>query len=630
MNLFEIMAVLTLNSEAYKKGMKDAEKSAGKSGKFIKGVFGAAAKAVVAGIAAGTTAVIGLTKSAIDAYGEYEQLVGGAKLMFGDAYGFIADKAKNAYSTVQMSANDYLTQVNGFATGLKVSLGGNAQAAAELADKIVTAEADIIAATGASQESIQSAFNGIMKSNYTMLDNLQLGIKPTKEGMQEVIDKVNEWRKSQGELGNLTIDSLADCQSALVDYVEMMGMAGYAQAEGADTIQGSLASMKGAWQNFLAGLADPEADLSELVQNVAETAGTFATTVSPKIMQAVDGIGKAIETGLPQVLSNIPTAIKKALPQFLSTAFSLVGTIGDGIIQAIPALLDAAQFAIKSLLYKLLEATKDQQAFEGGVEILNQIGEGLLQNLPRIMELAGELIGNLVTGLIFHLPDIIMAAGQIVLALGQGFLAALGGFQTAVERADDVAKEAIMAGLGKLREAGSRMIESVKSAISEKIAQIRQVGANLVQGLWNGISDKVGWIVGQVRGFGSQVISAIKGIFGVHSPSTETKWIGQMLVAGFNEGLAELTDQNAFGKKIQSAIDGVTYGDYTFGKDGSGLVKVSASSAMNDVVALLQTYLPQRNRVFMDGREVTDATSGYMLDSIAKRQAFNNRLVGVY
>ena len=100
--------------------------------------------------------------------------MGGAELLFGDAYDFIAGRAANAYAHVQMSQNEYLQQVNGFATGLKTALGGNEQAAAELAARIIEAEADVVAATGNSQEAVQNAFNGIMKSNFTMLDNLDI------------------------------------------------------------------------------------------------------------------------------------------------------------------------------------------------------------------------------------------------------------------------------------------------------------------------------------------------------------------------------------------------------------------------------------------------------------------------
>lgn len=562
MNLFEIMAVLTLNSESYKKGLKDAEGSAGKSGKIIKGIMKGAGAAILAGLAAGTAAVINLTKQAIDSYGEYEQLQGGAKLMFGEAYDFIADKAQNAYKTVQMSENEYLQQVNGFATGLKTALGGNEKAAAELADKIVTAEADIVAATGASQEAVQSAFNGIMKSNYTMLDNLQLGIKPTKEGMQEVIDKVNAWRVSQGELGNLTIDSLADCQSALVDYVEMMGMAEYAQNEGASTIQGSLSSLKAAWSNLLTGLADPEKDVNELLDNVIDSVGDFAGNLLPVIQNVFTSVGELLKDAGPR--------------------------IGE----AIPKIIDTV--------------------------------------VPFVTEGAVPLITGLIEGIIMNLPQIAMAAVQIVWALIQGFNQMISNLAEAAAKVDDKVREAIMAKLGQLKEAGSQMINAIKTAISTKLSQIYTIGSNLIQGLWNGIGDKLGWLKGKISSFASSVMDSIKSFFGVHSPSTKTKWIGQMLVAGFNEGLSELTDQNALGKKIQSAIDGATYGDYTFGADGKGVVSVTASSAMSDVVSLLETYLPQRNRVYMDGKEVTDATSGYMLDSIAKRQAFNNRLVGAF
>ena len=134
----------------------------------IKSGLATAAKVGAAAVTAASAAVASLTKTSIEGFAEYEQLAGGAQLMFGGAYDFVAQKAKSAYKTVQMSQNDYLQQVNGFATGLKTALKGNEKAAAELADRIITAEADVVAATGASQEAVQNAFNGIMKSNYTI------------------------------------------------------------------------------------------------------------------------------------------------------------------------------------------------------------------------------------------------------------------------------------------------------------------------------------------------------------------------------------------------------------------------------------------------------------------------------
>lgn len=196
MELFKLLGRIAISGadEAKNEVSETTEHAKRKGAELLKtiGKIGAAA------VAAGSTAVLAIGKQALSAYADYEQLAGGAELMFGEAYDFIAEKAKNAYSTVQMSQNDYLQQVNGFATGLKTALGGNEQAAAELADRIINAEADVVAATGNSQEAVQNAFNGIMKSNYTMLDNLQIGITPTKEGFQEVIDKVNEWNAANG------------------------------------------------------------------------------------------------------------------------------------------------------------------------------------------------------------------------------------------------------------------------------------------------------------------------------------------------------------------------------------------------------------------------------------------------
>lgn len=286
-----------------------------------------ASGAIIAGVKklAGVVADVG--KAAYTSYARYEQLAGGAQLMFGDAYDFVAEKARNAYKTVQMSQNDYLQQVNGFATGLKTALGGNVQAAAELADKVITAEADVVAATGNTQEAVQNAFNGIMKSNYTMLDNLQLGIAPTKEGFQQLIDKVNEWNAENGKATAYTIDNLADCQAALVDYIEMQGLAGYAANEAADTIEGSTASMKAAWQNLATGMADSNADMEGLTQDFVDSVFTAGKNIIPRVQQIVTGVGTATVEAI-SYLRETNSAIDLLVTafEFAATAATVAGT----------------------------------------------------------------------------------------------------------------------------------------------------------------------------------------------------------------------------------------------------------------------------------------------------------------
>lgn len=324
-NVFELFATISLDTDEYERKLKDSENKTSTFADVLKANL--ASGAIIAGVKklAGVVADVG--KAAYTSYARYEQLAGGAQLMFGDAYDFVAEKARNAYKTVQMSQNDYLQQVNGFATGLKTALGGNVQAAAELADKVITAEADVVAATGNTQEAVQNAFNGIMKSNYTMLDNLQLGITPTKEGFQQLIDKVNEWNAENGEATSYTIDNLADCQAALVDYIEMQGLAGYAANEAAGTIEGSTASMKAAWQNLATGMADSSADMEGLTQDFVDSVFTAGKNIIPRVQQIVTGVGTATVEAI-SYLRETNSAIDLLVTafEFAATAATVAGT----------------------------------------------------------------------------------------------------------------------------------------------------------------------------------------------------------------------------------------------------------------------------------------------------------------
>lgn len=157
MELFKLLGTIAISNSEANKEIDETTGKAEKSSSKIGSAFKKIGAAVITYLSVDKIRQFG--QSCINAYADYEQLVGGSQLLFGNAYEYIAEKAKNAYSTVQLSQNEYLKQVNGFATGLKTSLGGNEQAAAELADRIVNAEADIVAATGNSQENIQNAFN---------------------------------------------------------------------------------------------------------------------------------------------------------------------------------------------------------------------------------------------------------------------------------------------------------------------------------------------------------------------------------------------------------------------------------------------------------------------------------------
>lgn len=342
MNVYELSASIVLNTGDFEKSLDRAGRQTSAFGDVLKANL--VSEAVISGVKKIAGAVLDVGKASLAAYGDCEQLVGGAQLMFGDAYDYISQRSRQAYKNVQMSQNGYLRQVNGFAVGLKTAMGGNAKAAAELADKIVTAEADVVAATGNSQEAVQNAFNGIMKNNYTMLDNLQLGIVPTKEGFQSLIEKVNEWNEQNGRMTNYTIDNLADCQQALVDYIDMQGLSGYAAMEAADTLQGSVSSVKAAWEDLLSAIGTgDENNVKNATDALMDSLSAAAENIVPIVKDIFGGFVDAFSEAHQKI-----TDTNTAAGAIISTIETLA--VGIGAAVAATKLLNIATAAATALL----------------------------------------------------------------------------------------------------------------------------------------------------------------------------------------------------------------------------------------------------------------------------------------
>lgn len=493
MNLMELFIKITADTSEVDKSIGDTKKKALSFGDVLKANI--AGQAIVDGVKAVAGAVKNIGESAIQSYAEYEQLVGGAKLMFGDAYDFVAEKAKNAYSTVQMSQNDYLRQVNGFATGLKTALGGNEQAAAELADKIINAEADVVAATGNSQDAVQNAFNGIMKSNYTMLDNLQIGITPTKEGFQEVIDKVNEWNAANGKATNYVIDNLADAQSALVDYIEMQGLQGYAANEAADTIQGSLAAVKGAWVNLLVGVSAGSEDIDTLINSFVESVSIAGENLLPRVQTALSGMSQVITSFSSTIVPMFVDTLIDNAPALISSGADLMFALADGVIENIDVLIAAGIDIVVKLAESISDPERSETIGEAAVSIIIALVTGLINATPRLISAAANLVLGIITGITNETDKLVLKGMDIVMRIGEG--------------------------------------------VKSKLEDAREWGRNLLEGLWNGITDKVEWLKGKVSG----VVDIIKGWFtgkegfDTHSPSKWAGNIGGYIMQGLSIGM---------------------------------------------------------------------------------------------
>ena len=382
MDVFDLVAKIRLDSSEYENGVSKAKGTFSTLASGVKTGLATVTKVGAAAVSAGVAGVAALTKMGTEGFAQYEQLAGGAKLMWGNAYDFIADRASAAYKNVQRSQNDYLQQVNGFAVGLKVALGGNEQAAAVLADRIITAEADIVAATGNTQENVENAFNGIMKSNFSMVDNLGLGITATKEGFQTMIDSVNAYNAAHGKSTKYQIDNVADCQAALLDYIEMQGMSGYASMEAAGTIEGSVSMMKAAWQNLAVGMADENANMEVLINNFVDSAAIAAGNLLPRIEQTLKGIGQLITKLSPVIADALPVLVASVLPSLLTAGVDLTVAVIDGVITALPALYEALKQGVKTILTEVFGVTEEElsgfeDAVSGAIDKLKAAYESL-------------------------------------------------------------------------------------------------------------------------------------------------------------------------------------------------------------------------------------------------------------
>ena len=511
MNVGEIVYKILGDDANFKKVM-------GNVGKLATQTMSVIAEAALAASAAAATAVGALAKEAIASFGDYEQLAGGAKLMFGEAYDFIAEKAKTAYKDIQMSQNDYLEQVNGFAIGLKTAMGGDELGAAKLADRIVTAEADIVAATGNTAENVQNAFNGIMKNNYTMLDNLQIGITPTKEGFQELIDKVNAYKEAQGDATRYTIDNLADCQNALVDYIEMRGLAGYAQAEGADTLQGSMASMTAAWQNMLTGMADPTQDFDELISALIDSVLNFSNNLMPRIMAVLPQMATGIAELAEGILPLIPQTLEDMLPDVISGANSLIAALLDTLSSiadtAIPIVTDNAD------------------------EIIDTLLSGLISAVPNLASSAADLCSALVMAILDNADIITQGAVDIVLALAQGLTDNLDSLIPAVVNAALTITETLLDNADKLIDAGVQLIGAIAEGLAASIPQLLQQAPAIIEKLVVALMDAGQALITDVpKSICENIVSGLKSFDWTEGANST--------IAGLNEAMEKAADNMA-------------------------------------------------------------------------------------
>ena len=370
MNLLDLFVKISVDDQA----SKNVGTLSDKIGKGLE----KAAKIGVAGVTAAAAGITALTKASVEQYAEYEQLVGGVETLFKESAGTVRRYASEAYKTAGLDANAYLSTITSFSASLLQSLGGDTAAAAEYAHEAVVDMSDNANKMGTDMQMIQNAYQGFAKQNYSMLDNLKLGYGGTSAEMYRLMQDAAKMNEQFAETAQFSISasgqltaSFADITKAIHIVQENMGIAKATSQEAATTISGSANMMKSAWTNLVTGMADENADFSQLVVNFVESAETVWVNLEPRIDTALNGAVLLIENMGPRITEKVPALIETVLPMFFNAGLDIVSAIGDGIGKEIPFLSGV----FGDLEYIVIAVTAALVAYKGAVIALKVISE---------------------------------------------------------------------------------------------------------------------------------------------------------------------------------------------------------------------------------------------------------------
>ena len=529
-----------------------AGKSAGK--KLASGIGSALAtgtKVIGAGLAAAIGGVAALSKTALSAYADFEQLTGGVETLFKDSAEIVMQYADDAYKTAGLSANEYMETVTSFSASLLQSLDGDTAAAAEYAQTAITDMSDNANKMGTSMESIQNAYQGFAKQNFTMLDNLKLGYGGTKSEMERLLEDATELSGVEYD-----ISSYADIVSAIHVVQDNLGITGTTAKEASETISGSVGSMRSAWANFLTSMNRSPEQLGKATDDLINTVVTAAGNIIPKLSTIIPNVISGFSSLVQSLIPQIPTILQSLLPSLIQGASALLKefvTALPQILSILSAVIPDAIDAIMTMLPMLLESA---------LVIVEELARGIIAALPTLIPAAVDMLLALVDGMLDHLDEIIDLAIDLIVALAQGLVAALPKLIEAIPRIIIGLVEGLLKSenLAKLGSAAVELMIALGNGIKKGIAKIAEVGTAIVEGLWNGIKENWNKLVENVKGLGGKLISSVKDLFGIHSPSTVFENLGIMCDEGLALGLENMADTVGDTKKLLSDEIGSGFG----------------------------------------------------------------------
>ena len=562
-------------------------------------------------------AFLDVGKQALDSYANYEQLVGGVETLFKDSANIVEDYANNAYKTAGLSANDYMETVTSFSASLLQSLNNDTAKSAEVADMAITDMSDNANKMGTDMSMIQNAYQGFAKQNYTMLDNLKLGYGGTKSEMERLLADAEKISGIKYD-----ISSFADITQAIHVMQEEMGITGTTAKEAGTTIEGSINSMKSAWQNLLTDLANGGKNMGSLIENLMTTIFGDGTETNLGVFGNVLPVIQNIVSSFADVIPNIVDKLMEHLPYLLDAASEIIMSLVYGITENIPALMPVISDLVGNILQYIIESLPI--IINSGVQIILALVQGIGESLPTLIPALVDAVVLIVETLIDNIDLIIDAGIQLILGLADGLIEALPRLIDKVPEIIEKLFDAFIRNFPKIVEAGGQLIgklivgiigslgtlysrvpeiiHTVVKGISSGYQTIKNAGLNLVAGIWEGISGSLGWIKNKIKGWVGNVTKFIKNLFGIHSPSKLFKdEIGTNLALGIGEGFTDtMTDvQQEMADAIPTKFD--TTINSKIGNNS--YQNVANSGSFDNMVIAFKTALKDV-KVIMDEKEM--------------------------
>ena len=462
MNLFELFVKIGVDDQA----SSNLSKISGKLGDGLK----TAAKIGTAAVGAASAAIVGLTKSAVESFAEYEQLAGGAQKIFNDMdYSRIAQDAQNAYKELGLSANQYLSVINDVGATFAATMGD--EAGYEAAKTGLKAISDYASGTGKNVDELSQKFTLITRStsSYQSIADQFSGILPaTSKGFLEQAQAAGILSDKYKQLTEVPIDEYQSAVSQMLEQgVKDLGLYNNTMDEAFSTLSGSISMAKSAWSNLVTGIADDQADIDTLMGNFINSVKAVTKNIAPVIGTALNGIGKLIKEVVPVAMQYIPQIIGEFLPTIGEAAIGIVTSIGTAIFDNIDQILEWGQNMLDTLLEGI---TSNVGNISGSVtEIITKFGNFILENLPEIIMAGINILIALVQGIVNSIPELATAATKAIIELA-GYLVSAENLEKIISLGSDLIN-ALVEGFQNVLELlipiGKDIIDSIKQGISD-------------------------------------------------------------------------------------------------------------------------------------------------------------------